>query len=117
MYRLSGPLHQQVEDQSCRGVARPGPGRVDLETGADHLQVPAEGQPDLRGDPTLLQGAGAAPAAVPPLPVVPTVPGPRPSEAENLADVFRNIASDLIFFVLFQFVSFPYVITDLEMQC
>ena len=38
-------------------------------------------------------------------------------QAENLADVFRNIASDLIFFVLFQFVSFPYVITDLEMQC
>ena len=34
-------------------------------------------------------------------------------QAENLSDVFRNIASDLIFFVLFQFVSFPHVITDL----
>ena len=30
-----------------------------------------------------------------------------------LTDLFRNIASDLIFFVLFQFVSFPHVIADL----
>ena len=29
-----------------------------------------------------------------------------------LTDLFRNIASDLIFFVLFQFVSFPHVVAD-----
>merc|ERR1719419_716355 len=33
--------------------------------------------------------------------------------SETLPDLFRNIASDLIYFVLFQFVSFPHVITDL----
>ena len=32
---------------------------------------------------------------------------------EILTDLFRNVASDLIFFVLFQFVSFPHVISDL----
>ena len=32
---------------------------------------------------------------------------------EILSDLFRNVASDLIFFVLFQFVSFPAVIADL----
>jgi mediator of RNA polymerase II transcription subunit 23 len=32
---------------------------------------------------------------------------------EILADLFRNIATDLIFFVLFQFVSFPAVINEL----
>ena len=32
---------------------------------------------------------------------------------EIITDLFRNIASDLIFFVLFQFVSFPHVISDL----
>jgi len=34
-------------------------------------------------------------------------------QAETLSESFRNIASDLIFFVLFQFVSFPHVINDL----
>jgi len=36
--------------------------------------------------------------------------------SDILPDLFRNIASDLIFFVLFQFVSFPHVITDLADQ-
>jgi mediator of RNA polymerase II transcription subunit 23 len=33
---------------------------------------------------------------------------------EILSDLFRNLATDLIFFVLFQFVSFPAVITELS---
>jgi len=36
--------------------------------------------------------------------------------SDILPDLFRNIATDLIFFVLFQFVSFPHVITDLADQ-
>ena len=35
---------------------------------------------------------------------------------EALPHLFRNIASDLIYFVLFQFVSFPHVINDLAEQ-
>ena len=34
-------------------------------------------------------------------------------EEEILTDLFRNVASDLIFFVFFQFVSFPHVISEL----
>ena len=37
-------------------------------------------------------------------------------QSEVLPYFFRNIASDLIYFVLFQFVSFPHVITDLADQ-
>ena len=33
---------------------------------------------------------------------------------EILSDLFRNLATDLIFFVLFQFVSFPAVISELS---
>ena len=32
---------------------------------------------------------------------------------DTLPDLFRNISSALIFFVLFQFISFPAVITEL----
>ena len=39
--------------------------------------------------------------------------GVEESESEILTDLFRNLASDLIFFVLFQFVSFPHVISEL----
>jgi mediator of RNA polymerase II transcription subunit 23 len=39
--------------------------------------------------------------------------GPAAVPPEILADLFHNLATDLIFFVLFQFVSFPAVIGEL----